>query len=96
MTPWSLASVRKALRSRAGGDDPFHAGRLEGATTFGDSVAIRVSPDTAGDGQRIFDALADGGAVVMPDERQFWGADYCMCRDRFGINWMVNFDPNDA
>jgi len=40
--------------------------------------------------------LANGGAVVMPDERQFWGADYCMCRDRFGINWMVNFDPNDA
>jgi PhnB protein len=65
-----------------------------GTTTFGDSVAVSVSPDSAEDGRRIFDALSAGGQVTMPYERQFWGADYGMCRDRFGINWMVNHDPN--
>ena len=63
-----------------------------GTTTFGDSVAISISPDSAEDGRRIFEALADGGMVLMPYEHQFWGADYGMCRDRFGINWMVNYD----
>ncbi len=28
----------------------------------------------------------------MPYERQFWGADYGMFVDRFGITWMVNFE----
>jgi PhnB protein len=65
-----------------------------GTTTFGDSVAVSVSPGSADDGRRIFDALADGGQVTMPYERQFWGADYGMCVDRFGIGWMVNYDPN--
>jgi PhnB protein len=65
-----------------------------GTTTFGNSVAISVTPSSAADGQRIFEALAAGGEVQMPYERQFWGADYGMCRDRFGINWMVNYDPN--
>jgi PhnB protein len=65
-----------------------------GTTTFGDSVAISVSPGSTHDGRRIFEALAEGGQVLMPYERQFWGADYGMCRDRFGINWAVNFDPN--
>jgi PhnB protein len=32
----------------------------------------------------------------MPYEHQFWGADYGMCRDRFGINWMVNYQEPDA
>ena len=65
-----------------------------GSTTFGDSVAISISPDSADDGRRIFEALADGGMVLMPYEHQFWGADYGMCRDRFGINWMVNYDSS--
>ena len=66
-----------------------------GTTTFGDSVAISVSPDSADEGRRIFGALAAGGQVVMPYERQFWGADYGMCRDRYGINWMVNYAPTE-
>jgi PhnB protein len=67
-----------------------------GTTTFGDSVAVSVSPASADEGRRIFEALADGGLVLMPYEHQFWGADYGMCRDRFGINWMVNYQEPDA
>ena len=66
---------------------------MMGAGTFGDSVAVSVNPDSADEGKRIFDGLADGGAVIMPYERQFWGADYGMCTDRFGIHWMVNYTP---
>jgi PhnB protein len=66
-----------------------------GNTTFGDSVAVSISPDSAEEGRRIFEALAQGGRVIMPYERQFWGADYGMCTDRFGIHWMVNYGPTE-
>jgi PhnB protein len=62
-----------------------------GAGTFGDTISITVGPDSAEEGRRIFAALAQGGQVTMPYERQFWGADYGMCIDRFGIHWMVNY-----
>lgn len=65
-----------------------------GKTTFGDSVHVSIGPDSAEEGRRIFDALSDGGEVTMPYERQFWGADYGMCTDRFGIHWMINYDAS--
>ena len=40
----------------------------------------------------LFAALSDGGIVTMPMSRQFWGADFGMFTDRFGVQWMVNCD----
>ncbi len=62
-----------------------------GSTTFGDSVAISIAPDSAEQGHEIFEGLAAGGQITAPYERQFWGADFGMCTDKFGINWMVNY-----
>jgi len=42
------------------------------------------------EGKRIFDALADGGNVVMPFGPTFWAAGFGMLVDRFGIPWMIN------
>ena len=64
-----------------------------GTVTPGTTTHVSVGPDSAEEGERIFAALADGGNVVMPYERQFWGADYGQCVDRFGISWMVNYTP---
>lgn len=61
----------------------------------GDSVAISIGPDDADQGRRIFEGLATGGHVAVPYERQFWGADFGMCTDKYGITWMVNYVPND-
>jgi PhnB protein len=62
-----------------------------GAGTYGDTISISVGPDSAEEGHRIFEAIAQGGQVSMPYERQFWGPDYGMCIDRFGVHWMVNY-----
>jgi PhnB protein len=45
--------------------------------------------DTA-QGERIFNALADGGTVQMPFEETFWAERFGMVTDRFGIPWMIN------
>lgn len=43
--------------------------------------------------QRVFQALADGGQVLMPVEATFWSPMFGMCVDRFGTPWMVNAEP---
>ena len=66
---------------------------MVGPGTFGDSIAVSIEPDDAEQGRRLFAELSAGGGVTMPYERQFWGADFGMCTDKFGVNWMVNYDP---
>jgi PhnB protein len=43
-------------------------------------------PDEA---KRIFNALSDGGTVVMPMSKTFWAEAFGMVTDRFGTPWMV-------
>ena len=56
----------------------------------GFSLSLHLS--AAADGQRIFDALAEGGKVVMPFEKTFWAEGFGMVVDRFGIPWSINCD----
>jgi PhnB protein len=39
--------------------------------------------------------LSEGGNVTMPLQDTFWGAYFGMWTDKFGINWMVNYDDPD-
>jgi len=51
-------------------------------------VSLQVeSPESA---DRIFQSLAEGGAVTMPIAETFWATRFGMLVDRFGIPWMVN------
>jgi PhnB protein len=45
---------------------------------------------TAAEGRRMFDALAQGGRMIMPIEKTFWAEAFGMLVDRFGTPWMVN------
>ena len=35
--------------------------------------------------------LSDGGSVTMPVQQTFWNAYFGTWTDRFGINWMINY-----
>jgi PhnB protein len=54
-----------------------------------DEISLCISTPDEGEGRRLFDALADGGAVEMPFEKQFWGSWHGQLIDKFGIQWMV-------
>ena len=62
-----------------------------GEVQFGNHSYVSVAPDSADDGKRVFEALAENGTVIMPYQTMFWGADYGMLIDKFGIGWMVNY-----
>jgi PhnB protein len=57
----------------------------------GNNFSICVTPDSEEDAKRIFGALLDGGKIIMPLKKQFWGSLNGMCVDKFGIQWMVDF-----
>lgn len=63
-------------------------------TIIGNNISISITATSKAEADRVFNALADGGAVTMPLAEQFWGDYYGMCRDKFGINWMMSFNPN--
>ncbi|GHD66924.1 VOC family protein [Jeongeupia chitinilytica] len=61
------------------------------ATTMS-GCSLTIAPDSLEKGRQIFDALADGGSVQMPFQQTFWAKGFGMLTDRFGVNWMVNFE----
>jgi PhnB protein len=52
--------------------------------------ALACTVKDAGQAQRVFAALSDGGQVQMPLTKTFWSVAFGMLTDRFGIDWMVN------
>lgn len=62
----------------------------QGPVQFGSSVNISHTPPSLEVAEQRFARLAEGGAVTMPLEKQFWGDVFGSCTDRFGIHWMFN------
>lgn len=60
----------------------------------GNNIQLSVNAETEDEAKRIFNELSAGGRVNMPLEKTFWGALFGMFTDKFGINWMVNYDYN--
>lgn len=62
-----------------------------GAVHFGNHSSIMFGPDSSADAKRIFDALAEGGTITMPFQAMFWGDEFGMLTDKFGVAWQVNY-----
>lgn len=58
--------------------------------------SINIALKEANEAERIFKALADSGSTVMPIGETFWALRFGMCKDRFGIPWMVNVERASA
>ena len=66
------------------------------ASTFreGNNYFISIHADSVEEGQKLFNALAEGGKPEHPFEKQFWGAWHGNLSDKYGVNWMVNYEGN--
>lgn len=58
----------------------------------GNNQSLCISVDSREDADRIFNGLANGGAVQMPLQDMFWGDYYGMLVDKFQIQWMISFN----
>jgi PhnB protein len=57
----------------------------------GNNMHINLEPESKEETKRLFDALSENGNITMPLEDMFWGAYFGSFTDKYGINWMLNF-----
>lgn len=50
--------------------------------------------ESKAEADHLFNGLSVGGAVEMPIMDSPWGTYFGMFRDKYGIEWMVEFDAN--
>lgn len=55
---------------------------------------IVISAESREEANRLFNGLSAGGAVEGPIDDSPWGTYAGMFRDKYGIEWIVEFDPN--
>lgn len=65
-----------------------------GPTTTGNNFGITIIAESEEEATRLFNGLSAGGQVTMPLEKAFWGDYFGMLTDKFGIQWMVDYDYN--
>ncbi len=54
---------------------------------------IAIAVESKEEADRIFNGLSLGGKVEMPIADSPWGSYFGMFRDKYGIEWYVDFDP---
>jgi len=54
---------------------------------------ISISVDSKEEADKLYNGLSAGGNVEMPIGDSPWGSYFAMFRDKFGIEWMIDFDP---
>lgn len=52
---------------------------------------IAVTAESKEEADRIFNGLSAGGIVEMPMAQSPWGSYFAMFRDKYGIEWTVEF-----
>ena len=55
---------------------------------------ISVSTESRDEADEIFNGLSAGGIVEVPMSEAPWSSYFGMFRDKFGIEWIVEFNPN--
>ena len=55
---------------------------------------ISVAAKSREEADKIFNGLSQGGTVEMPIGESPWGSYFAMFRDKYGIEWMVEFESN--
>jgi len=54
---------------------------------------ISISAESKEEADKLFNGLSAGGEIEMPISDSPWGSYFGMFRDKYGIEWMIDFDP---
>ena len=83
--PWSLLHQLHRELDRA----------REGTNGDGSSATAEWAPavDIKEEADKLFNGLSAGGEIEMPISDSPWSTYFGMFRDKYGIEWMVDYDP---
>ena len=54
---------------------------------------ISISTESKEEADKLFNGLSAGGNVEMPIGDSPWGSYFGMFRDKYGIEWIIEFSP---
>ncbi len=57
---------------------------------------IVITAESKEEADKLFNGLSAGGQIEMPVGDSPWGTYFGMLRDKYGIEWMIDFDPNNT
>lgn len=57
---------------------------------------ISISAESKDEAEKLFHGLSAGGQLEVPLEESPSGSYFGMFRDKYGIEWMVDFDPKNV
>ena len=57
---------------------------------------ICISAESREEADKLFSGLSEGGTIEMPIGDSPWGSYFGMFRDKFGIEWMVDFSKSNG
>ncbi|MBE0010636.1 MULTISPECIES: VOC family protein [unclassified Arthrobacter] len=58
--------------------------------TEGDNFSVSLSGEDEEELRGYWEKLSGSGTVTVPLERAPWGDSFGMCKDQFGVDWLVN------
>ncbi|MGN6378336.1 MAG: VOC family protein [Gaiellales bacterium] len=82
--------VRRAWFTVAGRDLVAMDSAADHRFTFTPAISLTVDFDDAGELDRAFALLADGGAILMPLQEYDFSPRFAWLNDRFGVSWQLN------
>jgi PhnB protein len=57
---------------------------------------ISISAESRDEADKLFNGLSAGGQIEGPIGDSPWGAYFGCFRDKYGIEWIVSFDPTES
>lgn len=55
---------------------------------------ITIIAESKAEAETLFNGLSTGGQVEVPFDSSPWGTYFGMFRDKYGIEWVIDYDPN--
>lgn len=65
-----------------------------GEKPAGSNIALSISCSSEEEINRLFSTFSAGGTIVDPLKKQFWGALFGVCKDKYGVTWMMTYDES--
>ena len=62
--------------------------------TFGDNFHLAISAESKEEADNLYNTLSMQGKIEMPIAESPWGSYFAMFRDKFGVQWTIDFDTN--
>jgi PhnB protein len=69
----------------------FGSDMMRDKAIIGDNVGVALQCASEEELRTHFAALSEGGEVFMAPETAFWGGVFGMLTDKYGVEWMMNY-----